>query len=122
MGKLAKGQHNAGCCTHRTCLQPSRVGKPSPWGGCLPGAVVPFAMAHFLQDFSPRLALEWLQAGPVLFAPSSCPASALAAEIGVLLQSSGVARGLGLQCSLQGADGLPGRFSQALTGTTCALY
>ena len=80
-----------------------------------------FAAAHFLQDFSPRFLLEWLQDVPVLhnvlFAPFSClSASVLAAEIGVLLQSSGVARGTGSWHSLQAEDRLPSRFSQALTG------
>lgn len=83
---------------------------------CTLKAAVSFAVAHFLQDFSPRFLLEWLQDVPVLFAPFWGPASVLAAEIGVLLQSSGVADGTGSWCSLQAEDRLPSRFSQALTG------
>lgn len=58
-----------------------------------------------LQDFSPSFLLAWLQGVPVLltalFALFSRPASAPAAEIGVLLQSSGGARGIGSRYSLQ---------------------
>lgn len=89
------------------------------WVACILKAMVFFA-ACSLQDFSPRFLLEWLQDVPVLhtvlFAPFSCAASALAAEIGVLLQSSGVAHGTGSRYSLQAEVRLPSRFSQALTG------
>lgn len=90
------------------------------WVVCILKAVGFFAVARFLQDFLPRFLLEWLQDVPVLhtalFAPFSCSASVLAAEIGVLLQSSGVAHGTGSWYSLQAEERLPRMFSQALTG------
>jgi len=87
-----------------TAAPTGRASSPMQWASeilsqvmCILKAVVLSAAAHLLQDFSPRFLLEWLQDATVLhavqFALCSCPASVLAAETGVLLQSSGVAHG-----------------------------